>query len=375
MRAILAVALLCVFGAAVVRAGGGGGEDPSITLDGVKDLTPDTFDTVVGGDNAVLVEFYAPWCGHCKSLVPEYGRLGKAVLAAGAKAGVVVAKVNAEEHNSIGSRFGVSGFPTIKFFPKGSTTPIDYSGSRDAKSFVTFLNEKTGGSLFVPRDVTAVKVLDSSNFDAVVMDEKKDVLVEFYAPWCGHCKSLAPVYEKVAASYANDPSVVIANMDANDEANKVFGTKYGVSGFPTIKWFPKGNKQGEEYTGARGGDDFVSWINEKTGLKRTLGGGFSSDAGTDESLTTLVKEFIHGDAAARADVTQKIAAKVKESAPLQYYGKVVEKIQEKGNEYVAKELKRLESMQEGKASAASKDSMSLRINVLRKIHDLLESKE
>ena len=362
MRAVLSIAALALFAFALVRA-----EDPTGSLDGVQDLTPDNFDTIVGHDNGVLVEFYAPWCGHCKNLVPEYAKLGSAVLAAGDKSGVVVAKVNADQHNALGSRFGVTGFPTIKFFPKGSQTAEDYNGGRDAASFVKFLNEKTGSKLFVPREVTAVTVLDASNFDKIALDPTKDVLVEFYAPWCGHCKQLAPTYEKVAKAYANEKDIVIANVDANEEVNKGLASKYGVSGFPTIKWFPKGNKDGEEYSAGRGGDDFVAFINEKTGAKRTLDGSFSADAGTDEELSALAQEYIAGDAAAKKSVTSKIEARIAATGEtFKYYAKVVAKIVEKGEQWVAKEVARLEKMASGKAAAASKDSMSLRLNVLKK---------
>lgn len=64
-----------------------------------------------------------------------------------------------------------------------------------------------------------VKVLVGKTFESIVLDESKDVLVEFYAPWCGHCKSLAPIYEELGERFSGVNSVVIAKMDAT--ANEV----------------------------------------------------------------------------------------------------------------------------------------------------------
>jgi len=103
-----------------------------------------------------------------------------------------------------------------------------------------------------------VKVAVAKNFDSLVMDDSKDVLLEFYAPWCGHCKSLAPIYEETAQALAGVSTLVIAKMDAT--ANDV-NPKYGVRGFPTIKFFPAGKKDTPiDYTGARTKEGFLTFL-------------------------------------------------------------------------------------------------------------------
>merc|ERR1712121_218184 len=96
-------------------------------------------------------------------------------------------------------------------------------------------------------DKNPVKVLVASRFDEVAFDTKKDVLVEFYAPWCGHCKQLAPIYEQLGEKYADSETVVIAKIDST--ADELEHTK--IQSFPTIKLFKKGDNKVVEYNGER----------------------------------------------------------------------------------------------------------------------------
>lgn len=96
--------------------------------------------------------------------------------------GVVVAKVDADAHRALGGRFGVKGFPTLKWFPRGTTEPEDYEGGRSAEDMMNFINERTGLNKRLKTEPTAVVHLDESNFDQVVKDPNANVLVEFYAP-------------------------------------------------------------------------------------------------------------------------------------------------------------------------------------------------
>lgn len=96
-------------------------------------------------------------------------------------------------------------------------------------------------------DKKSVKVLVGKNFAEVARDENKDVFVEFYAPWCGHCKQLAPIWDELGDKFADRDDVVIAKMDST--ANEVEDVK--VQSFPTLKFFPKGSQEIVDYSGER----------------------------------------------------------------------------------------------------------------------------
>jgi len=446
-----------------------------IELDeGVMVLNGDNFEAAIADNNLILVEFYAPWCGHCKKLAPEYASAAQTLASENSAA--KLAKVDATENKELANKFGVKGYPTLKFFRDGK--PMEYGGGRTADTIVSWLRKKTGppatnldsdktaddlvknnkalvigffkdgecaeakayleaaagldeqvfaiasdeamfskfeveadktvlilkkfdepravmegeitsqsvtewvsanalplvsdfnqdtakmifganigghfiifgsandedheqrlhnarkvakdykgrvmfvsvttdeeehkrvldffgiwdtptfrianvqedfvkykpetndfseesirkfveaylaGSLTpdlktanLPEDWDAapVKVLVGSNFEEVAMDKTKDVLVEFYAPWCGHCKKLAPIWDDLGAKFEGVEDVVIAKMDST--MNEVKNVK--VKGFPTIKLFRKETNEMVDYNGGRTLDDFVGFL-------------------------------------------------------------------------------------------------------------------
>lgn len=117
-------------------------------------------------------------------------------------------------------------------------------------------------------DKTPVKVLVSSNFDDVALDKSKDVLVEFYAPWCGHCKQLEPIYAELGEKFKDNPTVVIAKMDAT--ANELEHTK--IQSFPTLKLYKKENNEVVEYAGERTLDGLTKFLETSGEFGRGVAG-------------------------------------------------------------------------------------------------------
>jgi len=120
-----------------------------------------------------------------------------------------------------------------------------------------------------------VKVVVGKTFDSIVLDDSKDVLVEFYAPWCGHCKSLAPKYEELGKMFLSEPSIVIAKVDSTEN-----DTPAAIKGFPTLIFYPAGNKAKPiTYSGERNEDAMAKFIRENAS---TLKGGAASTKGHED---------------------------------------------------------------------------------------------
>jgi protein disulfide-isomerase A1 len=435
-------------------------------------LGEDNFKDALEKFEFILVEFYAPWCGHCKKLAPEYAKAAADLK--GLENPIPIAKVDATENSALAKEYGVQGYPTLKFFIKGS--PIDYNGGRTQVDIVNWVKKKTGppttvltdaahltsqkeankvlavffgsedstefaafrqaalsldavafahstdaalleanggnaitvftqhnngaahlsgevtkdsilahiasnrfptvmdfegdeaiervfgaekpaiiyfsdadtdftptfttiaeadqsGLIFFTSKVTSglgqrladyvgvsassapalwiihpanrdlskfsftgeytqaavaefitnwtagslekvyksedipetndepVKVVVGKNFDDIVKNSGKYVLLEFYAPWCGHCKSLAPIYEDLAKQHAGNDKLTIAKIDAT--ANEIPGV--AVSGFPTLKFFIPGKDAPVDFSGDRTLEGFNTFLKEQLG--------------------------------------------------------------------------------------------------------------
>ena len=182
----------------------------------------------------------------------------------------VTINTDEEDHKRILEFFGIteSELPTYRAIKLGEDMakfkPED-DAFENAEQFVTdFLEGKLKQHLMsqeIPEDwdKEGVKVLVGKNFQEVAMDKKKDVLVEFYAPWCGHCKSLAGPWADAASQLKG--KMDLGALDAT--AHGSIAQQYGVQGYPTIKYFAPGSTEPEDYNGGRTASDIVKFAEEK----------------------------------------------------------------------------------------------------------------
>jgi len=220
---------------------------------------------IAAGDT--FVKFYAPWCGHCQKLAPTWEELAKVFE----KDEVVkVAKVDCTQHQAVCQEQDVRGYPTLHYFRKGRKLET-YKGARtlaDLKDFVTTNKDAADkpaaasedGKVPTPVDVVAKVVkLTKDNFAEKI--KSGVAFVKFFAPWCGHCKRLAPTWEELAGKYADNEKVVIGHVDCTEKENenKALCDENGVNGFPTLNIYSDGAKVAE-YNGKRGLEELSAFV-------------------------------------------------------------------------------------------------------------------
>lgn len=187
----------------------------------------------------ILIMFYAPWCGFCKSLKPEYSAAatelkGHSVLAA--------IDVNRPENSMIRNQYNITGFPTLLYYQNGRLK-FQYEGENNKNGLIHFMKDPREAPVKIKEpdwsDTDSEVVhLSADNFDPVLRDEAS-ALVMFYAPWCGHCKRMKPEYERAAAKLKmEDIPGTLAALDATKDA--AVASQFNVRGYPTIKYFVNG---------------------------------------------------------------------------------------------------------------------------------------
>uniref|UniRef100_A0A915HPB3 Thioredoxin domain-containing protein n=1 Tax=Romanomermis culicivorax TaxID=13658 RepID=A0A915HPB3_ROMCU len=169
-----------------------------------------------------IVDFFNPHCFPCQQLAPEYRKLAKMMKE---HESISFGQVDCLQERALCQTQRINGYPTIRLYPVNQQGHTDYnSWYRDAHSIRQWIYG------WMPSSVVQISSWDF--FDTVLYSDVP-YLIDFYAPWCGHCHQFAPEYEKVAAVLKDRVNVVKIDCDSNVDAC----TSAGISGYPTLKFY------------------------------------------------------------------------------------------------------------------------------------------
>ena len=237
-------------------------------------------------NHTVVVAFTVSWCALCRGYQPEFARVAEAyegLVEKKTKNPLVFATVNVDdgENRRLAKTFGVTSAPFVTVLrhkrwyvmdARGEVTvraPKRYTGYLGAAPTAAHVAAVTGvAGAFAADDFGSdesanaattdanvgtetirrskrplrpyVEELTNATVAAYVADATKNVLVEFYAPWCGHCKRFEPFYYEVGAAFADVEDTRVARIDV--DRYRDVAAAFEVSGLPSLQLFPKGYK-------------------------------------------------------------------------------------------------------------------------------------
>lgn len=279
----------------------------------------------------MFLKFYAPWCGHCKKIKPDWDRLGKDFE--NSKKGLVAEIDCAGKGKPLCEKNGVSGYPRLMYGRDDNLQ--DYHGERSYEAMKTFADERLGASCdpgnldlcdaerrstlekFMRRSPEKLdemitladkqvkqaeyrfKVIEHNISDRIIraeqrknkkvsdirkkggmprgqgvvelslenweqLTEGKTLFVKFFAPWCGHCKTLAPTWARLAQDYTGTRSGLVAEVDCTGKGQTLC-EKHEVTGYPRLLYGDPEDGDLTKYTGMRDYDSLKEFALEELG--------------------------------------------------------------------------------------------------------------
>jgi len=223
----------------------------------VKHLIGEEMEGFLKDNKNVIMMFYAPWCGHCKALKPDWVKASEEL--AEEKTAVVIAAMDCTENQELCKKYKATSYPTLVTFAEGKDA--EYEGGRTANAIKQVAYKLVDPSYVKVKqpfkNSEQWKSEDYGNGDVVHLTDEHFtdfraehplMITMFYAPWCGHCKALKPDWVKASAAAAKE-GVTLAAVDCTVE-KEVCG-KYKVEGYPSVKVFSSSDGEPTEYNGSR----------------------------------------------------------------------------------------------------------------------------
>ncbi|CAH7683072.1 thioredoxin-like protein [Phakopsora pachyrhizi] len=206
--------------------------------------------------------------------------------------------------------------------------------------------------------------LDNNNFDEQIALPEVGTLTAFFAPWCGHCKSLLGTWDIVAETFKTDSKCRVAHLDADQSSNRDLASRFSVSGFPTIKFIYKNTtKNPLDYQESRAPEAFIKFLNREC------------EAGRVASLDELIGTFF-GVSSDRPSLITKAneLASVANVTSAAYYVKVMNKLVA-DESWLAKEIERLQKLAAKGATMASDkfEELQIKQNILKAFNTAKET--
>jgi DnaJ family protein C protein 10 len=176
-----------------------------------------------------FVDFYAPWCHHCRDVWPEWNL---AAHSDDLPHSVHFGKINCETHHDLCAEHHVHGYPTFLLFHAGVRHQFDFD-ARTSGEFVRFVKETLEPieEEFTPdsyKQLIADPTTRTENDDPDQMSERW--VIDFFAPWCSHCHVMSPKFREAAKALRG----VVKFGKLNCELDASFCMQLGIRAYPTI---------------------------------------------------------------------------------------------------------------------------------------------
>jgi thioredoxin-like negative regulator of GroEL len=221
---------------------------------GVYDLTDGNFEEILKSVRTVEgKQVMVLYRGHIKDCKEQQELLKNAAALLESEKNIVLSQVNCDVHRKMCENSGVAGYCHFNCFNSGNMCPMVVGGPRGSAYYDGewtpeairdyTIKKRDGGREYRSQEVPdnnygPVAVVVGKTFQDQIAESQVHVLAEFYAPWCGMCKQLAPTWEKVGEKVKEEYTGAVRVVKFDASANEVKGFELPQS-YPTIMWFRK----------------------------------------------------------------------------------------------------------------------------------------